>query len=52
MSGLEKIKDAEKPCSHPGHNPPMHIVLTPGTYRYTCPACGKVTEFKVPLITY
>jgi len=52
MSRLEKIKDAPKPCLHPEHNPPTHIVLKPGTYRYTCPGCGKVIEFEVPTIIY
>lgn len=50
--GLRKIKDAEQPCLHPEHNPPMHIYLTAGTYEYTCPCCGKVTTFTVPLITF
>lgn len=27
-------------CSHPEHNPPMHIALRPGTYEWICPACG------------
>jgi len=50
--GLRKIKDAEKPCLSPEHNPPTHIVLSAGTYEYTCPSCGKVMVFTVPLITY
>lgn len=52
MAGLEKIKDASKPCMHPEHKPPTHIVLEPGTYKYTCPACGEVTVFEIPVITY
>ena len=48
--GLRKIKDTEIPCTHPGHNPPMHIVLEPGEYEYMCPACGKITTFTVPRI--
>lgn len=28
--------------------PPMHIVLEPGEYKYTCPGCGHVTIFNVP----
>jgi hypothetical protein len=57
---LEKIKDSQtlegksythKRCSHPEHKPPMHIVLEPGTYKHTCPGCGKVTTFEVPLVT-
>ncbi len=45
---IRKIFDAPKPCFHPEHNPPMHIVLQPGTYEYTCPACGKKVVFTVP----
>lgn len=48
---LKKIKDAPRPCLSPGHEPPMHIVLEPGTYQHKCDACGKVKEFTVPLIT-
>lgn len=50
--GLRKIKDVEQPCLHPEHNPPMHIYLAAGAYEYTCPSCGKVTTFTVPLITF
>ena len=48
---LRKIKDAEIPCMDSEHNPPMHIVLAPGTYEHTCPSCGKKVKFTVPLIT-
>jgi hypothetical protein len=51
-NSLRKIKNAEKPCFHPEHNPPMHIYLEAGTYEYICPSCGKVTIFTVPLITF
>lgn len=51
-SGFKKIEDVEPPCLCPEHNPPMHIVLAPGKYEYTCPSCGKVTIVNVPLITY
>ena len=50
---LEKIDDKNgwkkvfSTCYHPEHNPPMHIVLENGTYKHTCPACGKVTVFIV-----
>lgn len=47
---LEKISEPDV-CLDPEHNPPTHIVLEPGTYKYTCPSCGKVTVFTVPLIT-
>jgi hypothetical protein len=36
-----------KPCHHPEHNPPGHIVLPPGRYEYTCPGCGRVTIVNV-----
>ena len=42
---LKKVKDA--PCISPLHEPPMHIVLKPGEYEYTCPSCGEVTKFTV-----
>ncbi len=45
--GLEKIAEAEKPCYSAAHHPPSHMVYSNGTYRYTCPHCGKVTIFKV-----
>ena len=49
---LEKIKEPTKICRHPEHNPPANIVLSPGTYKHTCPGCGKVTVFEVPQIVY
>ena len=54
--GLRKIKDysINEPsiCNSPSHNPPMFIYLTPGLYEWTCPACGAITTFEVPLITF
>ena len=50
VGGLRKIKDAEKPCLSPQHEPPNMIVLEPGTYEYTCPSCGKQYVFTVPYI--
>jgi len=47
----KKIADASIPCFHPGHNPPMHMVLEPGTYEHTCPSFGKKKVFKVPIVT-
>lgn len=49
--GLKKIGDVEYPCLSSEHNPPGHIVLPPGIYRWTCPMCGKSIEFSVPAIT-
>jgi len=49
--GLRKIegkKWIKKQCMSPEHNPPMHIVLQPGTYEYVCPACGNKIKFTVP----
>lgn len=47
--GLKKIGEISdmKPCRHPQHNPPMHIVLESGIYEYTCPQCGQKTRFNV-----
>jgi hypothetical protein len=39
----------EELCTHPEHNPPQHMVFSPGTYEHECPACGKKTIFVVPL---
>lgn len=48
---LEKIADAPPPpCLNPGHNPPNMIVLPPGTYRHTCPGCGRSVTFSVPRV--
>lgn len=48
-SGLRKIKDWEevKPCKHPEHNPPAHMVYSPGVYEYTCPGCGDTITFTI-----
>ena len=47
IGGLRKIADATPPCTHPEHNPPSHMVYSPGVYEYTCPACGQVVIFTV-----
>lgn len=39
ISGFRKINDGQ--CMHPEHKPPMHIVLSPGVWEYTCPCCGE-----------
>ena len=49
---FKKIKDDErwappKLCMHPEHNPPGMIVLQPGTYEYSCPACGHTVRLVV-----
>ena len=48
-AGLRRIGDCSVPCMHPEHNPPSHIVLQPGEYEWTCPECGRVTYFMVPM---
>ncbi|MEK6878104.1 MAG: hypothetical protein AABY22_00770 [Nanoarchaeota archaeon] len=46
---LEKIKEP-RICLDTEHNPPTMIVLEPGTYRYTCPSCGKEIVYNVPIV--
>lgn len=48
---LKKIADAKAPCMNSQHNPPMHVVLQPGTYEHTCPGCGSKTLFEVPWVS-
>jgi hypothetical protein len=38
----------ERPCMHPEHNPPSHIVLQPGLHVWVCPGCGQETSIAVP----
>ena len=45
-SSVKKIRNADIPCNHPEHRPPMHMVFEPGVYVNTCPACGKKTVFR------
>ena len=46
---IEEYKDDT--CRHPEHNPATMIVLKPGRYEHTCPRCGEVQGFDVPLVT-
>lgn len=48
---IKKIADLPDPCFHPGHNPPGNIVLPPGVYEHTCPACLRKTTFTVSRTT-
>lgn len=50
---LRKISEPTKEeiCQSPEHDIPKHIALSPGTYEYECPSCGKKQQFIVPLIT-
>lgn len=50
--GLRKIRDIPAPCLSDEHDPPKHMVLEPGGYEWTCPACKAVTYFTVPLIYF
>jgi len=52
---LRRITDAvpyTRPCPSPYHDPPKQIVLAPGTYTHSCPACGEVTTFVVRRIMH
>ena len=51
MKNEIKIAEPKEQCLHPEHEPAKNIVRTPGTYQHTCPGCGKVEVFEVPLIT-
>lgn len=54
---LEKIADYDyesvtythtpTDCISSEHNPPMYMVMSPGVYEYTCPACGEKRQFTV-----
>jgi Zn finger protein HypA/HybF involved in hydrogenase expression len=46
-----KISEPKLPCMCPQHEPPTMKVFDAGTYQHTCPKCGEVTIFEVPLIT-
>lgn len=44
---VKKIGDIPKPCMHPAHNPPKHIVLEEGVYEHICPSCKARQVFTV-----
>lgn len=44
--------ERKKICLSPRHNPPSHMVLDSGKYKWTCPDCGEVQIFEIPDITY
>jgi hypothetical protein len=48
MKNIDKIMDIPEPCTHPEHEIPGHIVLSPGVYQHRCPHCLQVTIFTVP----
>ena len=44
-----KVRDLDpsETCTHPEHNPPMHMVYRDGVYEHECPACGNKQTFTV-----
>ena len=44
-----KIAEPDKQdiCTSSEHNPPAHMVYSPGTWEHTCPQCGKKVTFTV-----
>lgn len=46
----EKIAEAPKICLSPEHEPANMVVRSPGTYKHTCPSCGKAVIFTVPTV--
>lgn len=51
FGGTHKIGDIPKVCTHPEHNPPTHMYLSPGIYEHVCPGCGGKIIFTVPAVT-
>lgn len=51
---LRKLPDlplaqiVDNPCMSDEHFPPSMMAIGPGTWEWTCPACGKKTVFTVP----
>ena len=44
IGGFEDIPESDwpKPCRHPQHEPPTHIVIPSGKrYRHICPGCDR-----------
>jgi len=40
--GIQPDPCQHRPCTHPEHNPPGHMVIPQGcVYNHQCPACGK-----------
>jgi len=45
--GIYKDEHWRLPCIDPGHNPPGHIYIEPGSYLiHQCPSCGKRTTVR------
>lgn len=47
IGGTRKIADLSRPCAHPRHDPPSHMVYEPGVWQHTCPSCGGSQTFTV-----
>ena len=54
----EKISEPKLPkeypngyCDNPQHEPASLLYRSPGTYRHTCPGCGKQVTFDVPMVS-
>ncbi len=47
--GTRKIAELPRSmrCRHPEHNPPTHMVFSPGVYEHTCPQCCATIRFTV-----
>ena len=50
-NNTEKISEPKIPCLCQEHEPPRNQVFSPGTYKHTCPECGEVTVFEIPITT-
>lgn len=45
---IKKVGNWPTTCTHPDHNFPNMIVLPPGIYEHTCPACGAKQTVHIP----
>lgn len=51
MEQIIKKYEPKESCIHPEHEPATMKYREPGVYRHTCPGCGNVQVFDVPLVT-
>lgn len=50
MATIIEEDDVKMGCTHPDHNPPMHIALRPGQkMTHTCDGCGAVSVLRNPM---
>lgn len=47
ISGLKKISESKNICLNSNHEPPSHMVLSPGVYEYVCPGCKEKTIIEI-----